>query len=275
MDAIIDFLFWKTESVTPAYGLFHIISLVLVVTACVFAGIWGGRLSDKNLRKLLFGLWIVLVIGEIYREFIFGADITDATINYTYQWYLFPFQLCSSPLYAFPFVIFLPEGKLRDGFMAFLATFCFFGGASVMVYPGDVLTRVVLSNVQSMLHHGVQAIIGILMVSVNLKKLGIKFYLKGAYVFGGFLGMAMLLNLTVGPAIIANFENQAFNMFYISPYFNCTLPILSSIQAGGAPYPVVLLLYVSAFVLVAAIIAAAEYFISKALVKNKKAEIIA
>ena len=105
MNAFLDFLFWKTESVAPAYGLFHIISLVLVVTACVFAGIFGGRLSDKNLRKLLFCLWIVLLIGEVYREFVLGVVVTGTTIEYTYQWYRDGQALVVTPqaeLYSFP-----------------------------------------------------------------------------------------------------------------------------------------------------------------------------
>ena len=270
-EPIARFLFYRMDTVEPAFGAFHIISILLILAACVFAGFGGSRLSDKNLRKLLLGIWVVLILGEVYRELAFATVFTDYGYEMIYQWYQFPFQLCSSPLYALPFVIFLPDGKLRDGFMAFLTTFCFFGGAVVTFYPNTVLTRIVGSNIQSMLHHGIQAIVGILLVSFCRKKLGFRFYVKGAYVFAGFLSTAMVMNIIAYHIIQANGTNDVFNMFYISPYFGCEIPILSSIQQAGAPYPVVLLLYVLTFVLIAAIIALAEYFISMVVQKKNKA----
>jgi hypothetical protein len=51
--------------------------------------------------------------------------------------------------------------------------------------------------------------------------------------------------------------DETFNMFFISPHFPCTLPVLSGIY-GKIPYPAFLLLYLVGFALIAAIILGAE-----------------
>ena len=270
MKEFLELLFFRTD-VPPLFGWFHIVSLILIITGCVFAGIYGKNFTDKGLRRFLFWTWIFLIIGEIYREFAFGIQSTDP-ISLSYPWFIFPFQFCSSPLYALPFVIFLPEGRVRTAFMAFLTTFCFFGGAVVMIYPGDVFYTVLGVSIQAMTHHGAMAIVGILMVSYNAKKLKPSFYLKGGIVYAGFVATAMVLNVVGYNLLRANGIGDTFNLFYISPYFPTTLPILADIQQAGAPYPVVVLIYLATFITAASIIAASEYFITRAIQKRKAAK---
>ena len=50
---------------------------------------------------------------------------------------------------------------------------------------------------------------------------------------------------------------EGVNMFYISPYVPCTLPILSIVYAS-VPYPVYLIAYVLGFALVSLIFYASE-----------------
>ena len=272
MKGLIDFIFYRTD-IARIFGWFHIASFIIVLGACIFAGIYGKKFSDKNFRKALLIVWIVLIIGEIYRELAFGLSLDGDRYVFNYAWFVFPFQLCSSPLYALPFVIFLPEGKIRDGFMAFLVTFSFFGGVTVMFYPGDVFYYVVGVSIQAMVHHGSQVFVGILTVSHVKERLNRSFYLKGGAVLLGFMSVAMILNISVYHILRANGLSDTFNMYFISPYFPTTLPILSSIQSQGAPYPVVVLIYVCTLLLAATLIALAQHYIVKALSERKKTKV--
>ncbi|MBR3266792.1 MAG: hypothetical protein IKI55_01490, partial [Bacilli bacterium] len=78
------------------------------------------------------------------------------------------------------------------------------------------------------------------------KRFNLKIYSKSPVTFIGFVIVAMILNITfIKGGIIA--EGTTFNMFFISPYFPCTLPVLSAIYPV-VPYPVFLLLYILGFI---------------------------
>ena len=256
-----NFLF-QTADVPPSYGAFHLISLALVL-ACTALAVWKlADAPDKTFRRFLLIVWCVLVVGEIYRELCLSLTLTDGVFGWDYAWYIFPFQLCSSPLYILPFVIFLKEGRVRDGFLCFMALWSFFGGAAVMLYPGDVVCAFVGINVQAMIHHGSQLLIGVLIAVRCGRRMDLKYYLSGLYVFMGYLATAMILNVTVYHYLRANGMGDTFNMMFISPYFPCTLPVLSSIHAATS-WGVVFPIYVLGFALVAFIIFLAERFLVK------------
>ena len=64
-------------------------------------------------------------------------------------------------------------------------------------------------------------------------------------------------------------EGTTFNMFYISPFFNSSLPVFRDWQPV-LPYPVFFLLYIVAFSIGAAVIWAAAYGIRKLITMIRK-----
>ena len=263
-----NFLF-KTTDVPPSYGVFHLISLVLVL-ACTVIAVWKlAGASDKAFRRFAFIIWCIMVVGEIYRETCFSLSLTDGVFSWDYAWYMFPFQLCSSPLYILPFAVFLPNGRVRDGFLCFLSLWSFFGGASVMLYPGDVVCHFLGINIQAMVHHGAQLLTGVLVAVRCGRRMNLRYYLSGLYVFLGYLATAMILNVTVYHYLRANGMNDTFNMMFISPYFPCTLPILSDIHAATS-WGVIFPIYVFGFLLIAFIIFLAQRFLVTRLGRGKE-----
>ena len=57
--------------------------------------------------------------------------------------------------------IFNKEGCVKDSAMAFMMTFSLFGGLVVMAYPNDVFIETIGINLQTMIHHGLQVVLGI------------------------------------------------------------------------------------------------------------------
>lgn len=100
-----------------------------------------GNASDKFVRRLAAVLWIIMVVFEIGKQLIYGFNVEDGRLVWDYEWYAFPFQFCSSPLYILPFVAFAKDGKIRDSAMLFLATFSLFAGICVYVIPATFLFR--------------------------------------------------------------------------------------------------------------------------------------
>ena len=74
--------------------------------------------------------------------------------------------------------------------------------------------------------------------------------------------VALLLNVGVYSYLTQNGMSDTFNMFYISPYFECTLPILSSVYSVTL-YPVFVFLYVFALSLGSLIV----FYIQKEIIK--------
>ena len=256
MQDLYNFLFFEAE-IPSSYGVFHLVSLGTVLLCTVLA-VWKlAGTSEKVFRRFAFIIWCALVVGEVYREICFSLSLTDGRFIWDYAWYQFPFQLCSAPLYILPFVIFLKDGKVRDAFLCFLSLWSFFGGAAVMIYPGDVLCPYIGINVQSMIHHGAQMLIGAVIAARNGRRMDLRYFLSGSCVYLGYLGVAMLLNVIGYRLLTANGMDDVFNMMFISPYFPCTLPILSSIHASTS-WGVLFPLYVLGFLIIALIIFLAQ-----------------
>lgn len=254
--------FLKGEMTRPGnYGWFHLLFVGIIAAITIVLCLKFKNCKTKTLNRILLIAWIVLMVGEIAKQILFSFDSDGITASWNYQWYAFPYQLCGTPLVVLPFIIFTKEGKFRDACMAYMATFSLFGGLAVYFYPNDVFVREIAINLQTMIHHGLQVVIGILLAVYNRRKLTFKYYLSSVYVFVVLSAIAIVMNVGVYHLFQAKGIGDTFNMFYISPYFPCTLPVLSAIYPL-VPYPVFLAIYVFGFMLISAII----HYSTKAIV---------
>jgi len=259
----------QADMETPAtFGLWHIISFVLMIGLCVLL-LWRfGNASDKTLRYILLITWGVVFLAEVYKQIVFSFDFDGTTASWSYTWYAFPFQFCSTPLYALPLAAFLKEGKVRSAVLTFLSTFSLFAGLAVMIYPNDVFISLIGINVQTMLHHGSQVVIGVLIAYHERHRIGKRQFLHGVTVFAAFALIAMVLNIAMHYIHLAHGIDATFNMFFISPFHDCTLPVLS-IFYPLLPYPLFLICYLIGFSLVAALIYGIQYIIIKKAAAKK------
>lgn len=240
---------------TPTnYGWFHLMFVALMIASTVLLIIFGRNAKDKTFRRLILIFWIIMLVLEIYKQIFYATiEISGDHLVWNYKWGNFPFQLCSTPLYLLPFVVFMKDGKVRDAILAFLATFALFGGLVVFIYPNDVFVSMIGVNIQTMVHHGLQIVIGIYIMVYFRRKLNFMFFVRGIIVFAVMLAIALFMDIVFYHAFIKNMGGQAFNMFYLSPYYVCHLPILNTIYTSVA-YPFFLIIYIIGFVLAALIV---------------------
>ena len=119
--------FFESTMQTPTvYGWFHILFVLLVAVATVLICVKYKNCDEKTLRRMIFVLWLVMVVLEIYKQLVYTFSFEDGVMSSDYQWYAFPFQLCSTPIFALPFVIFLKDGPVREAFISYSALFAFF-----------------------------------------------------------------------------------------------------------------------------------------------------
>jgi len=253
----------QADMETPTtFGLWHITSVILMIGLCVLL-VWRfGNASDKTLRRILLIAWLAIFLSEVYKQIIFSFDFDGTAASWSYTWYAFPFQFCSTPLYALPLAVFLKDGRARNAVLTFLSTFSLFAGLAVMIYPNDVFISTIGINIQTMLHHGSQVVIGVLIAVHERRRTSKRQFVHGVAVFAAFTLIAMGLNIAMHYIHLANGIDATFNMFYISPFHDCTLPVLS-IFYPLLPYPLFLICYLAGFSLVAALVYGIQYGIIK------------
>lgn len=227
---------------TPSsFGWFHLLCVMIVVSLCVWAILKARNLSDKAFRRTLGITAGVLLALEVYKQLNFSYDPTND--SWSYEWYAFPFQFCSTPMYVMLAAALIPQEKIRKSLYSFLATYALFAGCAVMVYPNDVFIETIGINIQTMIHHGMMVVIGVFMYASGKVQFSHKTVLHALPTFLTLVAIALTANLLYGKF---GDPEQTFNMFFISPYYACTLPILSLIY-GKIPYLVFLFCYVVGF----------------------------
>lgn len=238
-------------------GKLHIFVLLATSFGTFFAVKKYKNAPEKEVRRFLLALWIIVAINEVYRAVVFSLFLTDSGFVWDYNWGQFPLQLCSSQLYFLPFVVFLKEGKPRDGIMCFLCTWSLFGGLAVTIYPGNTLTEHVGINLQSMIHHSIQVIVGILLAYRNIERMNKNTFIRALNLFFVYFASAMLFNLSMHHFLIQERTNDAVNMLFLSPYYENVIPFLQRIREATS-YNVMVFVYVMGILSIALIIFAAE-----------------
>ena len=252
--------FLQAEMKTPPlYGGYHILCVFSVVLASIMLCVFLRNAKWRTVRLILSLSLAAMVLLELCKQLILAMEVVDGAVEWSYSWYAFPYQFCSTPIYVLPFAILLPEGRVRDACLAFLSSFALFGGLAVMIYPGDVYTAYTVINIQTMVHHGLQVVLGIYLAVYTRHRLGRRYFCGGVAVFSVLCALALALDIGVHYALLAAGRTDVtFNMFFISPYHACTLPILSLIQPH-LPYPVFLIAYLVGFSLIAALVHTVVY----------------
>lgn len=245
-----------------AFGWFHILWLILVVMASIILYKYKKYYNEKQLKTVLTVYGVVALILEILKQLIwsFNYDILTNTITWDYQWYAFPFQLCTTPIFISLICLVLKKGKIRDSLLSYLSYVTILGSFFTMIMPDSCFTSDILVNIHTMWLHLGSFVVSIYLLMSGEVKIKLQSLKKAIFVFFTFVIIAVIMNI-----IIYNFgilNGESFNMFYISPYFESSLPVFDIIQKN-VPYIIYLFIYVLALSLGSFVV----YFISK-LIKN-------
>ena len=256
--SVLDFL-GATMEIPASYGTFHLIWLALSFLMVIPLLCIPRRQSETHIRRVLLVTSILVIILEIYKQVIFSFPAAN-DYAFDYSWYAFPFQFCSTPMYIGLLAGLTKKGKFHDSLCAYLATFGFFAGTAVMLYPGNVFIETIGINIQTMICHGSMITIAIYLYATGYVKLQHKTILKAIPIFAVTLGIALILNETIYHSGILN--GDEFNMFYISPYFENFLPIYSDVHKI-VPAPWNILIYIVGFTALAYLMLLIAMLVSK------------
>lgn len=198
---------WTAWTMTPPkpYSFFHI---ALSLTGIAFAVCLAACLNRRggSISRRLFFAGLILAVSELYKQLF----LTLAAHPGVYDWWYFPFQLCSVPMYLCLLLPFLPESK-RGALYAFLQDFSLLGGFLALAEPSGLMHPYVTLTLHGFFWHFGLIFIGCSVFLSGKTERGAAGFLPGLPVFLACCLAALLINWAAGP-------DTNIAMFYISPY---------------------------------------------------------
>lgn len=252
LESILKFLDYQIE--TPKlFGAFHIICLILSVGVGILLCVLYYRGIIRDIRRVILVTAIIVLVFEVYKQINYSFSYDDG-IKFSYQWYAFPWQFCSTPLYI-GLLAGLTRGKIHDFFCSYLATYALFAGTAVMIYPGDVFTSTLGISIQTMICHGSMITIAIFLYYTQHVETTWSTLLKAVPIFSITMTVAVILNELAH--LVGITADHNFNMFYVSRHKESTLPVYSLVhnaimEENPSLYPLCLVIYIIGFTICAA-----------------------
>ena len=230
-------------TVPRTFGLFHIISLLVLVAACILAVRFRKIFTEKSTPYVILAVGITMTLFEIYKQLVMSYDFTSDV--WSYRWFIFPFQFCSTPIYitllAFAFSR-LKNKLMYESLTSFLATYCLIAGIVVFTFPSSVFNAIIGVNIQTVVHHGLMILLAVILLASGAVKTDISSLKKAFLVFLPLLIAALIMNAVYG-------NGAEFDMFYLAPDSTFVLLKIREILWGFPPYIVYLIGYVALFTL--------------------------
>ena len=256
---ILEYTAWRME-VPPMFGAFHIAAVLVAVIIAAAGALCAKRLSVSGRIRFLAVCGWVLVIMEVYKQLFLYCVVNGGT----YDWWYFPFQLCSVPVYLCILLPFLCRGA--DGVRSsaagpvftFLAVYTFTGAAAALIIPEDYLRSYVTLTLHGFIWHGILLMISLTILLSRMADLSRRGFARATVLFLVMCAAAVCINIAVEPLMAASYAEGLIPhsyaaMFYLNPYHLSPQPLVDIIQKS-AGIPLGLALYVISVIAVSGLL---------------------
>jgi len=208
------------------YSSFHFFFLFIVILASIKILTCVPTLSDKKNRIIMLIIGIIFLLLELYKQIYYNVICESSSYNLTTA----PNQLCTTPLFMCFLMAFLKE-KESNVVANACVPICFFGGASVMIFPQSVLVPNLSISIQTMVWHSIMILLSFYLIKqqkFGKKKEELK---NSILIFTLFVIIALLTNCLFYILYLNNIVKNSFNAFLISPFIKSSVIILKDIWA--------------------------------------------
>ena len=198
---------WRMQTPKP-YSAFVLslttVGIFLAVCTAIF-------LAKYSSRKIFCFCGMFLAISEVYKQgFLYGI------VNHqTYDWWYFPFQLCSVPMYLCLILTFLPDNRcprIRTLLCTFIQDFGLLGGIAALAEPTGLLHPYWTLTLHGLCWHFLLIFLGLYCCLSGQSDTTRSGFWKMLPLFGLCALLATCINVATHP-----YGNA--DMFYISPYY--------------------------------------------------------
>ncbi|MDO4267354.1 MAG: YwaF family protein [Eubacteriales bacterium] len=174
--------------------------------------------SQKKAVRILFCCGVLLALGEAYKQIFLYVFINHGR----YDWWFFPFQLCSLPMYLCLLLPFLKKKAARTAVCTFMQDFNLLGGVAALCVPEGFMGIHWSLTLHGFLWHITLVLIGIFIWACGLSDRSARGYVRTLPIFFAGCALATAVN------VLSPGRGRA-DMFYISPYFVTTQPVFHTI----------------------------------------------
>ena len=246
---ILEYTAWRMD-VPRMFGAFHISAVLAAVIFAVAGAVCAKRLSVSGRIRLLAASGLILAVTEIYKQLFIYHVVNGGT----YDWWYFPFQLCSMPMYLCLLLPALCRGgsdvstPAARPVMTFLASYTFISSAAALIMPEDYLRSYVTLTLHGFIWHGMLLFISLTVVLSGSAGLSRKAFGRATVLFLVMCAAAVCINIAAEPLMAAAYAQGLVPhpyaaMFYLNPYHLSPQPFIGTIQKS-AGIPLGLALYI-------------------------------
>ena len=260
LDALIEATAWKMTP-PPAYGAFHLTFTFVGIALCILLAYKLRNLSERGHKTVLFCSGAFLIVTEIYKQLFYYFYMDNGATN-QYDWWIFPFQLCSVPMYLCIIAVFLKPGPVQNGIYGFMTTYNLLGGIMAFIEPSGITHSYWTLTLHAYLWHMTLIFIGIYLIISGRCAKTKKDFLYAAATFMVLCAVAFCINLIFWDA-----SGGTINMFFVGPR-NSSLAVFKDIAKKFGWY-VSTALYIPAVTLGAFIIFLPAHIYAKKKAKKQ------
>ena len=207
LDSLMQATAWGMEK-PPAYGTFHLTFTFVGILFCLLLS-WGLRnVSERGNKIVLISVGAFLMVTEIYKQLFYYYVIG----NGSYQWWIFPFQLCSVPMYLCILAPLLKKGKIQSGMYHFMTTFNLLGGLMAFIEPSGIVHEYWTLTLHAFLWHMSLIFIGFYLIATGRGAKTMRDYRSATVTFLALAAFAFCINLA-----LREISGGSVNMFYVGP----------------------------------------------------------
>lgn len=170
----------------------------------------------QKIDKIFFIIGLIMLASEVWKQYCLTFIVNGGV----YDWWYFPFQLCSIPMYVLLCLAPVHSNKIRSIIYTFLMNYSLLCGIFVFFNTDGMIYSYLPLTIHSFLWH-------FLLIGLGIAA-GISG--KADYSTGGFLKSCLIYVCGCLAATGLNIACHSFgiiNMFYISPYYTMNQPVFS------------------------------------------------
>ena len=223
LQSILRMTAWPMTPPVP-YSAFHILLTVSGAGFAVsFARVFGKKIRSMTspepyFRHILFSCGVLLALMELYKQ----AFLYVIEFHGHFDWWYFPFQLCSIPMYICLAAPLLHSEKALRRAATFLQDFGLLGGIMALAVPPGLMHPYWTMTLHGFLWHFILLFLGLLSCMTGIAGHERRDYMDILPLFFLCCLIACVINIAAGPTADAD-------MFYISPFHPSSQPVFHEI----------------------------------------------
>ena len=223
LQSILRMTAWPMTPPVP-YSAFHILLTVFGAGFAVsFARFFGKKIRsmaspEPYFRHILFSCGVLLALMELYKQ----AFLYVIEFHGHFDWWYFPFQLCSIPMYTCLAAPLLHSEKTLRRAATFLQDFGLLGGIMALAVPPGLMHPYWTMTLHGFLWHFTLLFLGLLSCMSGIAGHERRDYMDILPFFFLCCVIACVINIAAGPTADAD-------MFYISPFHPSSQPVFHEI----------------------------------------------